>query len=89
MPAAAAALEPLPVVTGAQDASLVAGIKQQQAHTSRLQMAEHSCISAIQAGVCAPGMGHTPLQSVTLYPALLLLFFFFPSLIHAIPWKLK
>lgn len=38
--------------------------KQQQAHTSHVQMAKHSCISAIQEGLCAPGSGHTPLVSV-------------------------
>lgn len=58
-------LEPLPAVTGAQDASLVAGIKQQQARTSHVQMAKHSCISDTQ-GLRAPGKGHTPLLSVSI-----------------------
>lgn len=60
-----AVLEPLPAVTGAQDASLVAGIKQQQARTSHVQMAKHSCISATQ-GLRAPGKGHSPLLSVSI-----------------------
>lgn len=81
-----AALEPLPAVPGVQDAPLGAGIKEQQARTSHVQMAKHSCISAIQAGLCAPGMGHTPLLSVSVVPCTVFHILF---LIPAIPWKLK
>lgn len=84
-----ALLEPLPAVTGAQDASLVAGIQRQQARTSHAQMAKHSCISAIQAGLRAPGWATPHCYQSALDPALVLLSFFLFFLIHAVPWKHK
>lgn len=49
--------------------------KPQQAHTSHVQMAKHGCVSAIQEGLCAPGLGHTPLVSVNIIACTVFTFF--------------